>query len=303
MRAQLLWLIAACTLAQGGKMTVETPPEDLRLPTIIVRANPRYLLGLPLVVSVTFDNPQRGARLFELPELSVLFTGGSIGVQLQPVQGGARIGFPPSDRERGPRMAMEPGEQREMLLDLTNFGLDLPPGAYWMTVMLQIGRYSSTSQPVKIELVKPSPTDETESTRLRRLGSSPKDTGAWAPFLKANLNTVTVSPGLSAEAHQQLALHLFLHRALYGPAPVANLDITLLGQITSPILQSEVTVLRWEIQAAHTEQTFSPGAPVPAGMRFRLERIKNGKGFLTQYRKAIGAEQEFVRPPAAYPYK
>jgi hypothetical protein len=302
MLTQVLWLMAACA-AQGGTMTPEAPPQDLQLPTVILKAEQRYLLGLPLLVSVTFDNPRHGASFYQLPELSVLFREGPIGVQLQPVRGGKPVGFPPSDRRSG-QMAMEPGEHRQMLLDLSNFGLDIPPGPYWLTLTLKVGRYSTTSQPVQTEFVKPSPTDEAEATRLRRLGSSPTDTGAWAPFLTDNWNTVTVSSELSAEAHQQLALHLFMHYALYGPYPVGKLDVTPLQQITSPVLQGEATVLQWEIRAASTPHELSPAMMGPSGgMEFRLRQIEKGEGFLTRYRKMLGAEQAFPRPPAFYPYK
>jgi len=282
-------------------MMDETPPKDLQPPAVIVKAEPRYVLGFPLIVSVTFDNPQQGAQFFELPELSVLFTRGSLGMRLQPEQGGMEIGFPPSVGARGPKMNMEPGEQREMLLDLSNFGVSIPPGTYLLSLTLKVGRYSSTSRTVKIEFAKPSPTDDAESSRLRRLGSSPTDTGAWAPFLSANRNKVVASPALSAEAQKQLALHLFLHKALYGTNPLASLDDSSLEQINSPILKDDVTVLKIEIQAARSGQKVPPGAQVPAGMRFRLESIRKGEGFLTKYRKAFGAEQEPIRPGVSSP--
>lgn len=282
-------------------MTPEIPPQDPQLPAVIVKAEQRYLLGFPLLVSVTFDNPPQGARFFDLPELDLFFSQGPIGVQLQPLRGGTVVGFAPSDRRGSAgRMTLEPGEQRQMLLDLSNFGLDLQPDSYRLTLTLKVGQYSTISQPVQLEFVKPSLTDEAEGVRLRKMGDSPTDTGAWAPFLKDNWNTVTVSPGLSTEARQQLGLHLFLHRALYGPDPVAKLDMISLQQITSRVLEAEGAVLQAEIYGT-SQRVLAAGAP--AGMRFRLEQIANGNGFLTKYRKLVGAEREFLRPPASYPYR
>jgi hypothetical protein len=285
-------------------MTPEDPPQPLQLPAVSVKAEPRYLLGFPLLISVTLDNPADGPRFFELPELSILFREGPVGVHLQPEAGGPGIGFAPSTARRSATMPLQPGEQRQMLLDLSNFGLDIPPGVYWLTLTIRVGRYSAASQPVRTEFVRPSASDEGEAVRLRRMGASPTDTGAWAPFLTDNWNTVTVSPALSLEAHRQLALHLFLHRAIYGPDPVANLDPAPLKQLNSPVLQSEATVLQWEIHAAGDPRGLHPGIiGSSAGMRFRMERIEKGEGFITKYRKVLGAGQDFAHPPASYPYR
>ena len=291
-------------------MNPNTAQDVLDLPAVVVKGESRYLIGFPLLVSVTFDNQSRETHFFDLPELDLFYQQGPMGLRLEPMRGGAPIAFGPSSY-RGPaaRTSLAPGEKRLMLLDLSNFGLDLMPGVYRLTLTLRVGAYSRDSDPIEVEFALPSPDDAQEAARLRRMGLSPTDTGAWAPFLKNNWNTVMVSPQLSRDGRRQLALHLFLHRALYGPTPVGRLDPAPLRQVTTPVLQGEVTALEWEIRS----ETARSGGPsvvpgrVPdaswAGLRARLDRIEHAEGFLTRYRKLFGAEQQFLRPPTSFPYR
>ncbi len=279
-------------------MTPEVPPKDLELPVVVVKAEQRYVLGFPLLISVTLDNPPGGPRFFSLPELDLFFSHGPIGVRLDAIGKGTSVSFPPSPTEDLPGgMALEAGEQLQALLDLSNFGLDLQPGSYWLSLTLKVARYSRSSKPVRVDFVKPSDTDFAEGNRLRKMGGPQADFGAWGPFLKNNPSAVTVSPNLSPQARQQLALHLFLHHAIYSPAPLSNLDPTPLQQITSPVLQSEVVALRLEIEAAK-----SPGGSLPAvssfppGIKYRIEDIQKGQGFIMTYRRVIGAEQRHPYP-------
>ena len=284
-------------------MTPEPPPRDPQLPAIVVEAERQYLMGLPILVAVTFDNPPGGDQFFDLPELDMFFSHGPVGVQLTPVAGGNSIGFPPPyPREGIGGMTMGPGEQRRMLLDLSNFGLTIPPGRYWLALTLKVARYTRDSAPVEIEFVQPSPTDVAEAERLRRMADVPTDTGAWAPFVLKNWNTVAVSPGLSVQARRQLALHLFVHEAIYGPVPVSQLSLASLRQIAPPILQGEVSALEWEVRAAANPRAALDIRALP-GLEFRLDRIRRGAGFLTRYRKAVGAERDFLHQPKFMPYR
>jgi len=292
-------------------MTERPPSFDLELPAVIVEAERRYLLGFPLVIAVTFDNGSGAAEFFALPELHLLVTRAAVSLQLEPTKGGAPLSIKPSPTETGvpsPSVSLGPGERRRMALDLSNLGLDIQPGTYRLTLGLHVGRYARWSDPVPVEFVQPSDQDAQEATRLRRLGVAPTDTGAWAPFLTRNWNTVQASPQTSPDAVGQMALHLFLHRALYAPDSVAQLDPAPLKKITSPILSVEAAVLEYEILHARNDvtardklgQTLLSRWP---GLRYRLERIRRGEGFLTNGRRWFGAERVFNQPPSFYPYK
>jgi hypothetical protein len=300
----LLWIMAAYATAQGGRVTPEPTPNDPLLPEVIVHAERQYLIGFPLLVAVTFQNPSGGDHFFDLPELDLFFGHGPIGLRLAPDTGGKPIGFPPSYPMEGiAGMKMGPGESRLMLLDLSNFGLAIPPGRYYLTLTLKVTRYTRSSTPVAVEFLEPNATDVIEATYLRRMGDAPTDTGAWAPFIFKNWNTVTPPNGLSLPAARQLALHLFMHRALFGPTPVAQLNVASLRQSAPPVVQGEVAALDWEIQMAAHSTTFAPDLGAWPGVRFRYEMIKRGEGFLTRFRKAVGAEREFLHPPPFMPYQ
>ena len=282
-------------------MTPQDPSTGLDLPAVTVHAEKRYLTGFPLLLAVTLDNPAAGARLFALPQLDLFFGGGPIGLDLKPVRGGAPLSFPPGELlETDDRITMEPGERRQMLLDLSNFGIDLQPGTYYLTLTLKVARYTTTSQPIEVEFVQPLPFDAQEASRLRKLANAPTDTGAWGPFLRNNWNTVAVSPGLSPEAHRQLALHIFLHYAFYGPQPVGSLDASLIRQQTSPVLRGEAALLESEVRAA---SGLLPAPGIPPELQFRLAAIRQGKGFLTKFRRTVGRERQQLRPLTAYPYQ
>src|SRR5262249_19754906 len=166
-----------------------------------------------------------------------------------------------------------------------------------LIVELHVTRYHRASRPVEIEFVAPPDQDAQEAARLRRLGNSPTDTGTWSPFLEKNWNTV--KPGaLSPEAQRQLALHLFLHRAIYAPEPLVKLDVAPLRATASPIWKPEAAVLEFEIRAARdhaaAERALAPAMRTEyPTMRYRVEEVLRGEGFLTTYRHAYGAEREF----------
>lgn len=287
---------------------MQLPPDDFEQPAIILETEARYLCGFPIVIAVTFSNESTETRFFDLPEMNLLRVPDSIALRFEPIKEGAPLSTPPSSYRDGvSRLTLEPGERRRMALDLSNFGLDIKPGTYRLTVALHVGKRSRRSNPVTVEFVKPSAEDAAEATRLRRLGVSPTDTGAWAPFLKNNWNTVTVSRNLSRDAARQLGLHLFLHRALYGPARVAQLDVVALREITGPVFRAEAALLEFEILTVRNDSAAGTlGQEMLRrwpGLRFRLERIAEGEGLLTNGRKWFGAEKEFSKPPVSYPYR
>lgn len=307
---------------EGVTMSQDADGHGVELPKVYVEAAPRYLLGFPLFLAVTYDNPGADVDFYMLPELDLFNMPWGIGFHLAPTSGGA-----PVDLKAGrldPELETEthgsvravplaPHEKRRMLLDLSNFGVVLPPeahlgpallqpGTYRLTLVLRQGKETTSSSPVTVELAAATPEDAREAARLRTLGGRPPDTGSWGPFLTSNWSTVIPSPSLSLDAQRQLALHLFLHHAFYGPEPIAKLDEPLLGRITEPSLAADVAAFRYESLTARgapdAKQALDDLLARWPGMRWRTAP---GQGLLAAGRTTFGAEAP-GRPHASLPY-
>ena len=306
----ILWKITSCAPMEGVNMNAQQPPHSgLEMPVILLEAENRYLLGFPIIIGVTFENTTEDMHYFDLPELGLLLTYAPIAIQMEPIGDGVPLSTQPSSEETGvPSMALHPGEKKRMMLDLSNFGLGIQPGTYALTLAIRINEYSRSSNSVEVEFVMPSLEDGIEATRLRRLGVSPTDTGAWAPFLTRNWNTVEVWSELDPDAARQLALHLFLHRAFYGSDGVGQADLSALKTFDGPVMGAEILMLEFEILHAGNDVIARDGLGQEIlrkwpGLNHRLQNILQGKGLLTTGRKWFGAEKEFIRPPLWYPYR
>lgn len=290
-------------------MNAQQPPRPgLEMPVIILEAEERYLLGFPIVIAVTFENATEDTHFLSLPELSLLLTYSPVAIQMEPVGGGVPLSVRPSSEEGVPDITLHPGEKKRMALDLSNLGLNIQPDTYSLTLAIHINEYSRSSNSVEVEFVMPSLEDAIEATRLRRLGVSPTDTGAWAPFLTRNWNTVEVWSELDPDAARQLALHLFLHRAFYGPDDVGEVDLSALKTFEGPVMSAEIPMLEFEILHAGNDVIERDGLGQEIlrkwpGLNHRLQKILQGRGLLTTGRKWFGVEKEFIRPPLWYPYR
>ena len=306
----ILWKIASYTPIEGVSMNAQQPPHSgLEMPVIILETEKRYLLGFPIVIAVTFENTTEDVHFLDLPELGLLLTYAPIAIQMDPIGDGVSFGTQPSSEEMGvPSMTLDPGEKKRMALDLSNFGMNIQPGTYSLNLTISINEYSRRSNSVEVEFVMPSLEDMLEATRLRRLGVSPTDTGAWAPFLKRNWNTVEVSSELSPDAGRQLAMHLFLHRAFYGPDGVGQVELSALKAVDVPVISTEILVLEFEVFNASNDVIARDrlGQEILSKwpeLHHRLQQILQGGGLLTTGRRWFGAEKEFIKPPNWYPYR
>jgi hypothetical protein len=274
-------------------------------PSLELAAGRRYFIGLPIVVTLTFHNRSSRAEFYRLPQVDLLRTRG-LEVTLAPKAGAGKAlttHFPPPEEgERG--FDLLPGETRTTLCDLSNLGVSVVPGTYDLRVSLRPSNWASTSNSVVVELVPLNQAEADEAARLRHVGGT--DTGAWGPFLSNNWNTVKPGPAFDADAKKQLALHLFLHRAWYGPAGVQDLAITALDEIDERHLAAEVATLKYEVLMA----VGSPRAPLvrdavlkgAPGYAWRLAAVDRGAGLLAQGRRDFGREKKFLRPPTRWPY-
>jgi hypothetical protein len=195
-----------------------------------------------------------------------------------------------------------------MLVDLANRRMVAGPGVYKLTVLVRADWQKVVeSSPVTIELRAPSATDAREAERLRSLTNAPhSEILGWAYLITRYWETPIPSPALSADAREQVALHLFLHRAFFGPEAPAQLDMSRLNAITAPHLQAEVAALKLELAVARRDQS----APALRqnlltrwpGMRHRVDTIDAGRGLITEFRQLGGAEGPFATRVGKLPY-
>ena len=268
-RALCLCALGACragvpALEQPPQVDAGTPPErkttmsqdeagapdPIPSPKVLLEAAPRYLIGFPLVVAVTYDNRSGPTEFFLLPSLDLrldallghrpnLAPAGRRRAGVEPHAG--HLDPPTSwrwNRTASLRSAKLGGTRKSerMLLDLSSFGVAAPargdgeghfpklgpallqPGKYRLTVTLRGAgsKEATASNPVTVEIVAPEPADACggdAAAHASAPGHGLRQRGMVARFLASNGNAVVPSATLSFEAQRQLALHLFLHRA------------------------------------------------------------------------------------------
>jgi hypothetical protein len=283
------------------------------VPAISVEAEAQYVLGYPILVSVILHNETADTDFLNLPELGLLLPIDSLAAVLQPIDGSSEIRLGPSFTFRDEnlfRTELMAGQIKRMLIDLSQFGRPLSHGQYQLSLSIFDGSsVSRSSSPVRVEFIEPSPAERTEAERLRRLGlrAHVVDCGSWQPFLISNWNTVSLSQTLGEKASHQLALHLYLHRAAYGPETLDHLPIDDLRKLRGPVLSAEAGCLEYEILALRGNKTELEAArsrllQTWPGLKVRLEQIENGQGLLTTLRKGYGVEKDPPLPVGSRPY-
>ena len=284
--------------------------QSSRFPNVKLEAEPRYLLGFPMLVAVTYDNTGSQTQYLRLPELGFWVAKGWFRLNFEPIgANGAPLATAAAPHEMDEKgMVLNPGEMARMPLDLSNFATGLKPGSYRLTFTFVQGPHERSSQPVEVVIEAPGAGEVAVAEKLRRMAATPRDTGGWGPFLTSNWNTVPPVSGLGAAAQRQLRLHLFLHRAIYGPEGPGQLDFSPLKTLDGPVLEPEAQLLMLEGlaaakgAAAAQKQGNALVAKWP-GLRGRVEEILAGRGVITAGRGRFGAEAKRVRPPATQPYK
>jgi hypothetical protein len=287
-------------------------PNEVMIPAIAIKAEAEYVLGFPVLIAVILRNETADTDYLDLPELGVLFPIDSVAVEIEAVGGGPAVLLGPSFEFREQalfRTELMAGAGTRMLIDLSQFGQPFKPGRYTLKLSIfERARVSRTSSPVNVEFLEPSAPERAEAARLRRLGLSANavDSGSWRPFLTSNWNTVSVSPSVGAIASRQLALHLALHRAAYGPEPLALIPVDTFRKLQGAVLSAEAALLEYEIVAAHgdrveIDRVRSGILGAWPDLRLRLAAIDRGEGLLRTLRTGYGVER--ARPlPGTRPY-
>lgn len=301
--ATLLGSTEVCVTAQDAPDPDEvTGLDDLPpLPPIKVTAAPRYLLGFPLVVSVTLDNTSKYPSFWRnLPGVALTSGPGPIGATFRREDGfehvhtAARldgVGHPPRAFKLAPKV------DRTMLCDLTSAAPD-EPGRYTVTLCYAHQGHQVDAAPFQVELVAPSEADAEAAQALLKQAKMP----TWGSFLEDNWRTVDATK-LSPAAREALAFHLFVHRAVYGPDGLAALDPAPLRALGAPY-QDEAKLLELELLLARKDEEGAAALRASLagkkGLAWRVEQIDAGNGWLASLRKARGAER--AGRPKTQPY-
>lgn len=311
-----LLFTAGATCCVGDNYMRENPvnqPIRPMIPTITVVAEALYVLEYPILIAVILRNETSDTDYLDLPELGLLQPIDSLSVDIQPINGGSRVRLSPTFTFRDQdlfRTELMAGQAKRMLVDLSQFGQPLSSGQYQLKVSIFNGpKVFSSSPPVKVEFIKPSAAEHTEAVRLRRQGllTNAVDSGSWQPFLTSNWNTVTLSKSVGDQASQQLALHLCLHRAAYGPEPLALFPLDMFRKLRSAVLSAEAAALEYELlvaRASMTEREITRSRVLQEwpDLRTRLDQIEKGQGLLTTLRRGYGIEKNPQLPQGRRPY-
>jgi hypothetical protein len=196
-----------------------------------------------------------------------------------------------------------PGMAWFTVQDLGELHPDVPSGHYELTAAMGFTGYVARSATVQIEIQSPSKEDRVIASRLRTTNDVGKT--SWHAFVAQNWSTPQVS-GLSSAAHARLAYYLYLHRAAYGPRPIAELDPEEPWKWGHGVLDAEAAVIRLEIlysakklEAAGVEAAILERWP---GLAFRVDEIHRREGLLEVLRTSHGVERSRIPSDKPRPY-
>jgi len=264
------------------------------------------VIGAPIMVAVTVTNPTPQRTYYALPPIEwfavpppVEFVLTGPGVDAEPVELPVRL----VDVHEGPPrgMALRPGQSHRALLDLSELHPPLHAGRWRLGA-----RYRARPLPpvaaaeVEVEVVEPTTASAKALAALRRRhdGREP----SWNAVLLTNFREIEDDElvDLDPPSRAAIALHLWLHRAVYGPTPVVALDPSTLTSFATGPLEGEAAALSHEILAARSD----PGAVALAaaivarwpGLEWRIEDDLAGRGLVRTLREVVGAEGR-SRPP------
>lgn len=263
-----------------------------------LEALPEYVQGFPLPVALTLTNVSAGTGVNDIPgwtpwsvgraPLSFLFVDG----------GGKRyeIALP---RATGDVVGESygPKQARRMLFDLSLVHGLPAAGAYTLEVVFSNGREHARSNPARVVFKHPDHNDAAAAAKLAH-GAS------WADFVGGNWRTVK-APSLSPAAQQQLQLHLFVQRSVYGPEKLAEQPLEWLDPLAHGLYAPEAELYRVELLLARKDPRVRSVADALAartpGLKDAVAAALAGAGELAFLRQSIGAERG--DPPGPLPYR
>lgn len=302
-----------------------SPPIDAS-PPIRLEAFETYVRGFPLIVAVTCYNPTENRMFGNLPRFDLLASSGPVEFVFVSEGTDQRIELPYASYEhlepgQESGFALPPGAERRMLFDISELNPPLEAGRYRLIARYHRGGEYSEAEPVFLEVVDLSESDERIASLLRKYNDLLE--ASWVRFLRSNWRTIHTSAkrkvpdrefprvldasGLSEQGRRALSLHFFLHRAIYGPTDIPDLDAERTAEFESGPLESEAGVLRHEIMYSRGDTTATAAleteliAKFP-GVAWRLAETKRGYGRMTLLRQTRGAGRDFTDEPEYRPY-
>lgn len=279
--------------------------------TLRVEAPAVVVIGAPIWLSVTVANPRPERTYGTLPPVERFAVPPPVELVLTELAApdGNAVALPVKRAEVGegpPRgMGLRPGEARAALYDLSELHPPLRPGRWRLGARYHAPPLPpSPAPPVELHAIAPSEASARALAALRSRGGGLEP--SWGALLLDHPFTIEdeALADLDAESRAAVAMHLWLHRAIHGPTPVAALDPAGPASFGAGVLEGEAAVLTHELLAARHD----PGAAALAativarwpGLRWRIEDDLAGHGLVQTLRVAVGAESPEAPVPPAY---
>jgi hypothetical protein len=263
-----------------------------------LEALPEYVQGFPLPVALTLTNVSAGTGVNDIPGWTP-WSVGRAALTFGFVDAGGKRHEVVLPRPKGDVMGESygPKQGRRMLFDMSLLHGLPPAGAYTLDVAFTDGHERARSNPARIVFKHASHEDAAAAAKLAH-GAS------WGEFVGGNWRTVKV-PALSAPAQQQMALHVFVQRAVYGPEKLAEQPLAWLDALAHGPFAPEAELYRVELLAARKDPRARAVADAlvarTPGLRDAVTSALAGAGELSFLRQSVGAERG--DPPGPIPYR
>lgn len=300
MRAVRLALLLAIGGIMSGMVVADGTPEledpfALSVPPIAVKAPAAWRIGFPCFVVVSIENPTTTRTWFLLPWGEPLRAPGPISFTLTDTHGRiVELPGAPVEAGEGPGsgITFPPGAVRSLLLDLSDYEPDITPGVWRLDAVYETRYGVSAAPPVTLTVVASSEEDTRAAAMLK--AAAPGRFPTWLTLAAAGPDTLP-DVDLSPEAWRELAFHELLHRLIHAPTPPRAVDPAVCDGFDGDLMEPEAALLRLELlrarEDAAADSLAASLATTHPGLRWRIERIVAGRGWVSTLRALLGREK------------
>jgi hypothetical protein len=232
-------------------MNVEPPT----LAIVSVETEPTYVQGFPAYVALAIASRPRDATLTRVPVIGWQGTRGMVGITLTGEGSNEQIfhvdPLPMADPELGlPVNRLEAGEQRRMLVDLTEIFPDtLAPGAYRADV--RVGPESIRSDPASFRAVFRARSTQ-EQDEWQGIVRERDERGSWGRWTRMPpLGPANIRAPRGAD--DPLRLNLVLRTLFHDPTPLPQIPLSLVDCLDG-LFEPEREGLRAELLAVRGDE-------------------------------------------------
>ncbi len=272
--------------------------------TISLELFPIYIMDLPMMIAITIYNPNPKRTYYSLPKIDWFNVPPPVEFIMENQQG-ETFTLPvvsTLSREGAPTgFRLAPNQALTILYDLSTISYDIPEGDYTLTATYESMPAPSISSSTSFKLIGLEAKDKLLITQLLKSEN-------WNSFLLSNNRSIHEKElrELNQDTVSGLSLHLFLHRAIYGPDNVADLDTSIFKDLAKGPLKGESSILQHEILLARQDSGANELAEKIIkqwpGLSWRIDENLKGYGRLSTLRKAVGAESLNLSSPDPAPY-